>query len=90
MAQKQSELHDAALSQDVLRKKIKEIEDFNVSNIEQYDFVKEELESAKSLRNEVSCFIFLKLLQSETEVYELKDFFYIIMNFLETNSDVVL
>ena len=34
-------------------KRIKEIEDFNRSNIEQYDVVKAELETAKSNRDEV-------------------------------------
>ena len=35
-------------------KRIKEIEDFNRSNSEQYEVVKGELETAKSNRNEVS------------------------------------
>ena len=34
-------------------KRIKEIEDFNRSNVEQYDVVKGELETAKSNRDEV-------------------------------------
>ena len=35
-------------------RRIKEIEDFNQSNTEQYEVVKGELESAKSHRDEVS------------------------------------
>ena len=34
-------------------KRIKEIEDFNQSNTEQYELVKSELETAKSHRDEV-------------------------------------
>ena len=53
LAQKQAELHEAALKQETLMKRIKEIEDFNQSNTEQYELVKSELETAKSHRDEV-------------------------------------
>jgi len=58
LAQRQAELHEAALKQETLMKRIKEIEDFNQSNTEQYELVKSELETAKSHRDEVLFFIF--------------------------------
>ena len=51
MAQK--ELHESELKQALLMKKITEIKEFNQSNIEQYDTVKQELQKAKALRDEV-------------------------------------